>query len=112
MSERDEVLKDAADLGIEASRYWSTQKLLAEIAKVKTDPPLPDPEPKTPDPPDGELQTTEAILDDRMARYRGKNPPCPKCGAHPVIVTMRRTNYSGFRCRSCEHRWDDDKRGN
>ena len=53
-----------------------------------------------------QLETT--MIDsgeDRMLRYR-RNPQCPKCGAHPVICTIRRISYRAFRCRICGHRWE------
>ena len=56
--------------------------------------------------PTPQLETT--IIEngtDRMLRYR-RNPQCPKCGAHPVICTIRRISYRAFRCRMCGHRWE------
>jgi len=113
MPKKSEVISEATAIGLDFNPRWPKTRLQVLIDGAKKVQAIPlEPVPK-PEPPEMDLQTTQASdLDDRMARYRGKNPPCPKCGAHPVIVTMRRTNYSGFRCRSCEHRWDDDKRGN
>jgi DNA-directed RNA polymerase subunit M/transcription elongation factor TFIIS len=51
------------------------------------------------------LSTTMAEPGDRMMRYR-RTPPCPACGAHPVVCTQRRGAYAAFRCRQCGHRWE------
>jgi len=54
----------------------------------------------------GMLENTMAAnRNDRMMRYR-KNPPCPKCGAHPTVCMMRRPGYELRRCRQCGHRWE------
>lgn len=51
------------------------------------------------------LSTTTAEYGDRMLRHR-RNPPCPKCGAHPSVCTQRRGAWAAFRCRQCGHRWE------
>ena len=51
------------------------------------------------------LNTTVINGRDRMARYK-RNPPCPKCGAHPVVCMMRRPKFAAFRCRQCGYRWE------
>ena len=42
---------------------------------------------------------------DRMMKYK-KNPPCPKCGAHPSVCMMRLPKFAAFRCRQCGYRWE------
>lgn len=77
--------------GIDYSKYWPTTRLEAAIAAHESSAP--------------EIQTTMAAPDDRMVRYR-RNPPCPKCGAHPVVCMMRRPGHKVFRCRECGYRWE------
>jgi transcription elongation factor Elf1 len=55
-------------------------------------------------PPAPVLETTLAEPDDRMMRYQ-RNPRCPACDAHPVVCTMRRRQYTAFRCRQCGFRF-------
>lgn len=55
--------------------------------------------------PDPVVQTTAVQPQDRMLRFR-RNPPCPKCDAHPVVCTQRRGDYAAFRCRQCGHRFE------
>ena len=48
---------------------------------------------------------------DRMARYdapiapeivhRGHRPPCPECGAFPVVCISKRADSRSYRCRAC-----------
>jgi len=57
-----------------------------------------------------EIQTTTIDMPcDRMLRYR-KSPPCPRCGAHPVVCKLRKQDYALFRCRVCGHRFEVDRR--
>ena len=58
-------------------------------------------DPPVVDPPVVEL----GIIQDRIMRYR-RSSPCPQCQAHPVVCTMRRSNYAAFRCRRCGYRWE------
>ena len=77
----------------------------AAADKAKTISPNPKPAVGAKTDPTTKLSTTQAAgLSDRMMRY-GKNPPCPRCGAHPVVRVTRSANCANFRCRQCGHRW-------
>jgi hypothetical protein len=51
------------------------------------------------------LETTMAVPEDRMTRYR-RNPRCPACDAHPTVCIQRRGAWAAFRCRHCGHRFE------
>lgn len=59
------------------------------------------------------------LIIDRMARYdapvapaiihRGHRPPCPECGAFPVVCVSKRADSRRYRCRVCGHTFSGEE---
>jgi hypothetical protein len=56
-------------------------------------------------------QTQVPPLGDRMIHPTRPGPEvCPSCGAFPVVTKMKRPNYASYRCRVCDHAWEEGQR--
>ena len=55
------------------------------------------------------IHTTTLVPENRVLTY-GKNPPCPKCGAHPTVCMLKNIDYMLRRCMACGHRFEIDRR--
>jgi len=59
------------------------------------------------------LESTEPALtlENRMMEYGNgnglskKRPPCPECGACPVVCVQRIKGFASYRCRACGRRF-------
>jgi len=100
MPKKSEAISEATALGIQFNPRWPKTRILSLIKKAHKTPEV---KPSETSPP-AEFNPVADILEDRMMRY-GKNSVCPACGAHPIVITMKRNNYSAFRCRKCDNRW-------
>jgi len=101
--ERENVLAKALALGLEFAKNISTKRLKKlieshnpEVPEVTEVPEVP--EPTIPSPPK------------ERVRHR-RSPPCPECGAHPVVCRIRRPGYAAFRCRECGYHWETEGAG-
>jgi predicted RNA-binding Zn-ribbon protein involved in translation (DUF1610 family) len=62
-----------------------------------------------------QLETGPAVqmpqVDDRMLRPERRGvPSCPSCGSSPVVCKMKRPTYASYRCRVCDHVWEEGQR--